>query len=149
MTDETSMNITRTIAIFLALTFFVLWCVPFWRSIEFYQEAQDYFYGTRSTDSWNDLNHSVLLLISYGFSSCSALGTCWLIFRQARIFYLLPISLHTFVIVELLRFSPESPIVFIPDMTPIRPAIISFIAISMSVLCYCAPPNPPKKINFR
>ncbi len=123
---------SKTISIGVAILFITLWVRPLVRAVSFFCWAQQYFAETGSINAANDLRYSTTLLICYSSSLLAALVFAWFLFRRHRLAYLLPFSLLTFAVFEVVRWQPESPIILFPTYGPWRPVSYNFIAIGLS-----------------
>jgi hypothetical protein len=131
----------------LAVVVFIgLWWLPLTRAAALLDQSLDIYSEDQSIDAANDLSYSRQLLVFYSFSLAAGLIYVWLFSKRPVFGMKIPGALFLYAVVDVLLRHPERVIVFIPDMLPWRPAIISLVALIMAAILYLrgkAAPSEP------
>ncbi|MDB6023988.1 MAG: hypothetical protein JWM68_211 [Verrucomicrobiales bacterium] len=128
------MKASKIFGIATAILFTALWALPLARAISLFREAEEYLAETNSMNASNDVWYSSHLLVSYTVSLCAGFALAWFIFWRPRLVFVLSFGVLLYVVIEIIRFKPEEPIVLIPTMHPWRPARISLAAVAVAAL---------------
>ena len=119
------MKTWNALSIAVAVGFAGLWTSPLLRAVRLHQIAADYLRDTDSADGAWDVAYSNALIFSYAASLLACFAFAWFV-RRPRWALLLPAALLLYAVGDVILLRPERQIVFIPDMYPLRPALISF-----------------------
>lgn len=134
----------KAIAFIISSIFLVAWAFPIMRAISLVKESQLYVAETGSHDAIIDLRFGTQLLVSYLLTLIAVWAISWLFARRPSRLYILPFALVAYPAVEVWRFRPEAPIVFLPLMQPWRPAIWGLVAVTVaSIVSYTKRRHPP------
>ncbi len=131
----------------------ILWLVPLVRAFRLFIDTSVVHAETQSINAWNDYAFSRELLVSYSFCLLIAALLAWLLLRT-RIWWLgFPLAASFLIAFDVIRLKPESVIVLISPMEPLRPAAFSIVAALVAVLilwlkrharCPSISSNPPE-----
>jgi hypothetical protein len=114
------------------------------RAISLVKESQLYVAETGSHDAIIDLRFGTQLLVSYLLTLIAVWAISWLFARRPSRLYILPFALVAYPAVEVWRFRPEAPIVFLPLMQPWRPATWGLVAVTVaSIVSHTKRRHPP------